>query len=48
MMRMNLMNTNTMNLSNILAEDTGMMELRNPKISGMRKQGWIRRLFDKH
>jgi len=45
---MNLMNTNTMNLSNILAEDTGLMELRNPKISGMRKHGRIRRLFGKH
>ena len=44
---MNRMN-NTMNLANILAEDSGIMELRNPKISGMRKQSWLKRLFKKH
>ena len=44
---MNLMN-NTMNLANILAEDSGIMELRNPKISGMRKQSWLKRLLRKH
>ena len=35
---MNLTNTvSTANLSVILAEDTGALELRNPKLSGMRK-----------
>ena len=47
MMMMNTYTTYTMSLSGILAEDTGLMELRNPKISGMRKQSWIRRLLGK-
>ena len=37
-----------MNLANILAEDTGIMELRNPKISGMHKQGRRHWFFAKH
>lgn len=44
---MNLMNS-TMNLGNILAEDSGLMELRSPLISGMRKQSLLRRIFRKH
>ena len=45
---MNLMNCNTtMKMSYVLAEDSGLMELRNPKISGMRRQGWLRKLFRK-
>ena len=40
-------NTYTANLSVILAEDVGAAELRNPKISGMRKtrKGLISRLL---
>ena len=35
---MNMINSiYTANLSVILAEDTGALELRNPKLSGMRK-----------
>lgn len=45
---MNRMNENmTMNLARALAEDAGMPELRNPRISGMRSCGWIRRLLAK-
>ena len=32
------------NMANMMAEDSGLFELRNPKVSGMRKQGWIARL----
>ena len=33
------------NIANMLAEDTGLYELRNPEISGMRAQGWVSRLI---
>ena len=33
------------NMANMMAEDTGLFELRNPKISGMRTKGWIARLI---
>lgn len=42
----NLMNS-TMNLANILAEDSGLMELRSPLISGIRKQGRLKKIFRK-
>ena len=34
------------NMANMMAEDTGLFELRNPKISGMRAKGWIDRLIN--
>ena len=43
---MNLMNS-TMNLANVLAEDSGIMELRNPLVSGMSKQSWLKKIFRK-
>ena len=33
------------NMANVMAEDTGLYELRNPKVSGMRAKGWIARLI---
>ena len=33
------------NMANLMAEDSGLFELRNPKVSGMHKQGWIARLI---
>ena len=45
---MNLMNcTTSMNLSYILAEDSGAMELHSPKTSGMRRQSRLKKLFRK-
>ena len=34
------------NMANMMAEDTGLYELRNPNISGMRAKGWIARLIN--
>ena len=34
-----------MNIAAMLAEDTGAPELRNPLNSGMKAEGWLRRLF---
>ena len=33
------------NMANMMAEDTGAYELRNPEINGMRAEGWISRLI---
>ena len=33
------------NMSDIMAEDAGLFELRNPNCSGMRAEGWIFRLL---
>ena len=35
---------NQMNMTCVLAEDVNAPELRNPKNSGMRFGGWLRRL----
>ena len=35
----------TNNMANMMAEDSGLFELRNPEISGMRKKGLISRLI---
>ena len=32
------------NMANMMAEDTGAYELRNPANNGMRAEGWISRL----
>ena len=32
------------NMANMMAEDTGVYELRNPENNGMRAEGWISRL----
>ena len=46
MLNTNMMNVNiNMNMAAMLAEDTGAMELRNPRISGMRAEGLLARLF---
>ena len=33
------------NMANMMAEDAGAYELRNPLNSGMRKHSWFRRWF---
>ena len=33
------------NMANMMAEETGLFELRNPEISGMYAKGWISRLI---
>ena len=33
------------NMANMMAEDTGLFELRNPEISGMHAKGWFSRLI---
>ena len=33
------------NMANMMAEDIGLFELRNPEISGMYAKGWISRLI---
>ena len=33
------------NIANLLAEDTGAPELRNPLNSGMKAKSWLNRLF---
>ena len=35
----------TYNMANMMAEDTGLFELRNPVISGMHAKGWGSRLL---
>ena len=35
----------TNNMANVMAEDSGLFELRNPEISGLRKKGLISRLI---
>ena len=35
----------TYNMANMMAEDTGLFELRNPVISGMHAKGWVSRLL---
>ena len=35
----------TYNMANMMAEDTGLFELRNPVISGMHAKGWVSRLI---
>lgn len=42
-MLMNMMMNN--NMANMMAEDSGVYELRNPMVSGMRTKGWISRLL---
>ena len=39
-----MMNCMMNNLANVMAEDTGLYELRNPEVSGMRAKGWFSRL----
>ena len=34
------------NMANMMAEDAGLFELRNPKISGMHAKGWLARLIN--
>ena len=34
-------------MSSVMAEDVNAPELRNPLHSGMRKEGWLRRLMRK-
>ena len=41
-----MMNCMINNLANVLAEDTGLYELRNPEVSGMRAKGWVSRLVN--
>ena len=41
-MMINMMNNN---MSNILAEDAGVPELRNPLAGGMQAMGWLSRLI---
>ena len=46
MMNTNMMNVNiSMNMAAMLAEDTGLMELRNPRVSGIRAESFLKRLF---
>ena len=46
MMNTNMMNVNiSMNMAAMLAEDTGAMELRNPRISGMKAKSLLDRFF---
>jgi hypothetical protein len=33
------------NMANMMAEDSGLFELRNPEFSGMRKKGLVARLI---
>ncbi len=40
-----MMNDNIRNMANMMAEDTGAYELRNPLAGGMRNRGLLRRLF---
>ena len=42
MMNVNMM---SMNMAAMLAEDTGLMELRNPHVSGMRAESFLKRIF---
>ena len=35
----------TYNMANMMAEDTGLFELRNPVVSGMHAMGWVSRLI---
>ena len=39
--------TMTCNMANMMAEDAGLYELRNPEISGLRAKGLFARLFSK-
>ena len=43
-----MMNNNwmTCNMANMMAEDAGLFELRNPVVSGMRANGWVSRLMN--
>ena len=41
-MTYNMMNHN---MANLMAEDSGLMELRSPRFSGMRHTGWFFRFF---
>ena len=34
------------NMANMMAEDAGLFELRNPEISGMHAKGWVYRLIN--
>ena len=36
-----------LNMANMMAEDAGLYELRNPEISGLRAKGFFARLFSK-
>ena len=36
-----------LNMANMMAEDAGLYELRNPEISGLRAKGLFARLFSK-
>ena len=42
-----MMNYDMQNMSYLLAEDVNAPELRNPMNSGMRREGWLRRLLKK-
>jgi hypothetical protein len=46
MMNVNMISMSmNMNLATVLAEDTGIMELRNPRVSGIRAESFLKRLF---
>ena len=36
------------NIANMMAEDYGLYELRNPKVSGLRAKGLFARLFSRY
>ena len=38
-------NMMTYNMANMMAEDTGLFELRNPVVSGLHAKGWVSRLI---
>lgn len=40
-----MINIMTHNMANMMAEDAGIFELRNPEMSGMRAKGWLSRLI---
>ena len=42
---MNAWFDNTMNMAFLLSEDALAPELRNPRCSGIRAEGWLTRLF---
>lgn len=35
------------NMADMMAEDTGLFELRNPRVSGMRAESWFSRLLSR-
>ena len=41
-----MMNNMINNMANMMAEDAGLFELRNPVISGIHAKGWVSRLIN--